>query len=114
MFITFSLTVFAWIFFRAENMEHAWQYASDMLVGLTIKSGYLQTINLFIFKIDPTVTLLLFIFLLIEWMGREGSYAISHTGLQWKRPYRHAFYYALVIAILWFGGKEQQFIYFQF
>lgn len=114
MFITFSLTVFSWIFFRAENMEHAWQYASDMLVGLTIKSGYLQTINLFLFKIDPTVTLLLFIFLLIEWMGREGAYAISHTGLQWKRPYRHAFYYALVIAILWFGGKEQQFIYFQF
>jgi hypothetical protein len=54
------------------------------------------------------------IFVFLEWLGREGEYAISNLGLKWKRPIRYAMYYAIIIAIFWFGGKEQQFIYFQF
>jgi len=54
------------------------------------------------------------IFFLIEWLGREGQYAIANLGLKWKRPIRYAMYYAIVIAIFWFGGNKQQFIYFQF
>jgi hypothetical protein len=57
---------------------------------------------------------LLGIFILFEWLGREGQYAISDLGFKWKRPIRYAMYYAIFIAIFWFGGKEQQFIYFQF
>ncbi len=64
---------------------------------------------------NPLVTILLVIlFVLVEWKGREGQYAIAHLGIKWKRPLRYALYYAIIISILWFGGKEHQFIYFQF
>ena len=58
--------------------------------------------------------ILVVIFVLVEWKGREGQYAITHLGIKWKRPIRYALYYAIIIAIFWFGDKEQQFIYFQF
>lgn len=109
MLLTFGLTVFAWIFFRANNIGHAISYISEIL------SPSLFTIPKFagIWKALTTI-ILIGIFVLIEWQGREGQYAISQLGIKWKRPLRYAMYYAIIIAIFWFGGKEQQFIYFQF
>src|SRR5690554_6216359 len=108
MLLTFGLTVFAWIFFRAENIGHAVQYISDIFKhpGSFLVLG--------IYWKYKTIIILISIFVLIEWFGREGQYAISHIGIKWKRPIRYAMYYAIIIAIFWFGGKEQQFIYFQF
>jgi hypothetical protein len=60
------------------------------------------------------ILLLLLIFVLVEWFGREGQYAIAQNQIKWKRPIRYALYYIIIIAIIWFGGNEQQFIYFQF
>ena len=64
--------------------------------------------------VPKTTLLLLGIFMIIEWMGREQPYALAQTGLRWKKPVRYGMYYAMVFAIFWFGGEEQQFIYFQF
>lgn len=105
MFVTFWLTVFAWIFFRAATIEHAISYISGIL------SPSLFTMP----GIFPKpILVLMTIFILIEWLGREHQFAIQQLGANWKRPVRYAMYYAIVLAILWFGGKEQQFIYFQF
>ncbi|WP_338793174.1 MBOAT family O-acyltransferase [Bernardetia sp. MNP-M8] len=114
MLSTFALTVFAWIFFRAENIGHAFSFIQDMLIGLMTKSGYVQTINLVHWQIGYEVLFLVLIFILMEWAGREGQYAISDIGMKWKRPFRYALYYLIIAAIYWFGGNEQQFIYFQF
>lgn len=109
MTITFTLAVFAWIFFRAENITHALSYIS----GIFSKS---------LFSI-PTITphfpvliiiILIIIFTIIEWLGREQKYAIAMLGTKWKSSLRYAMYYAIIIAIFWFAGKDQQFIYFQF
>jgi len=109
MLITFSLTVFAWIFFRADNVGHAISYISEIF------SSSLFTIPKFTGMYNALITIILVgIFMLIEWIGREGQYAISQLGIKWKQPMRYAMYYAIIIAIFWFGGKEQQFIYFQF
>jgi len=51
--------------------------------------------------------------MIIEWIGREQQYAISNVGLKWKKPIRYAMYYAILVTIFWFAGKEQQVIYFQ-
>jgi len=105
---TFSLTVFAWVFFRAENLSHAIQYVSDLFKhpgSFLLVSIYMK---------HKVILLLLLIFVLVEWFGREGQYGIAHIGIKWKRPLRYALYYVIIIAIIWFGGKEQQFIYFQF
>ena len=107
--ITFSLTVFAWIFFRANNIGHAISFISEIL------SPSLFSIPKFAGMSKAlTIIILVAIFVLIEWQGREGQYAISDLGIKWKRPIRYVMYYAIIIAIFWFGGKEQQFIYFQF
>jgi D-alanyl-lipoteichoic acid acyltransferase DltB (MBOAT superfamily) len=109
MLLTFGLTVFAWVFFRANNIGHAIGYISEIL------SPSLFSIPKFAGMGRALTTIILVvIFVLVEWKGREGQYAISNLGIKWKRPLRYAMYYAIIIAIFWFGGKEQQFIYFQF
>ena len=109
MLLTFGLTVFAWIFFRANNIGHALSYISEILSPslLTIPKFAGMTLAL-------STIILVAIFVIIEWRGREGQYAIAHLGLKWKRPLRYVMYYAIIVAIIWFGGKEQQFMYFQF
>ena len=105
MFLTFGLTVFAWIFFRAENVGHAFSYISEIF------SGSLFTIP----EIIPRILILIIVFfVLIEWHGREEQFAIQKLGIKWNCPLRYAMYYAIIIALFWFGGREQQFIYFQF
>lgn len=109
MLLTFSLTVLAWIFFRANNISHALNYISEIF------SPSLFTIPKFLGMAKALTTIILvIIFFIIEWFGREHQYAIAHLDLKWKRPFRYAIYYSIIIAIVWFGGKEQQFIYFQF
>ena len=102
---TFGLTVFAWIFFRAENIGHAISYISEIFSSSLFTIPVVRPRNLI---------LLIIVFVFIEWLGREEQYAIQNLGFKWKRPLLYVFYYAIIIAIFWFGGKEQQFIYFQF
>ena len=108
MLITFALTVFAWIFFRAENVGHATQY----IVGIFKNPASFLMLD--IYWKYRIIILLIGIFILIEWFGREHQYAIEKNALKLKKPLRYVFYYSIVVAIFWFGGKEQQFIYFQF
>ena len=109
MLITFGLTVFAWIFFRAENIEHAFKYISEMLSTSLFEipkfSGMGKALKTMFFIV---------IFIFIEWQGREYQHAIANFGIKWKRPFRYAFYYCIIIAIFYFTGKQQEFIYFQF
>ena len=109
MLFTFMLTVFAWIIFRANDITHAFHYISEIF-----SASILETPKLSDSKEAITTMLLVFIFIFIEWLGRESQFALEHLGLKWKRPLRHALYYTLIIALFWCNGKEQQFIYFQF
>lgn len=103
--LTFCLTVLAWIFFRARDMHHAIQYISGIL------SHSLFSIP----TVLPWIVLVLIIvFISIEWIGREQQYALASIDKNLKRPFRYAIYYTIIVAVFWFGGKDQQFIYFQF
>ena len=112
--ITFSLTVFAWIFFRAESISHAFQFIRDMTLGLVHLSSYIDTLKLIYYRIGLTIPLLLFFFIVMEWLGRDHPYAIEALSGRLKRPARYATYYALIFSLFWFSGKGQEFIYFQF
>ncbi|WP_418512129.1 MBOAT family O-acyltransferase [Corallibacter sp.] len=109
MLLTFSLTAFAWIFFRAENIDHALRYISKMISTSLFELPYF--IGMF-----KALMLILIIaaFVIIEWLGRESKYAIEHIGLTWKRPFRFAMYYVIIYLIVTFSGNQQTFIYFQF
>ncbi|WP_026915720.1 MBOAT family O-acyltransferase [Christiangramia portivictoriae] len=107
---TFGLTVLAWIFFRAENISHAISYLSGVFSKSLFSSPE------FMGKTGALTTLILIIlFMLIEWIGREKEFAIEEIGNSWKRTTRYGFYYLIIITILIFGNFENnQFIYFQF
>ncbi len=107
--ITFGLSVFAWIFFRAENIGHAFDYISEILSTSLFEIPKFYGMGRALQTIILTV-----IFVIIEWIGREQQFAIQKLGVKWKRQTRYMFYYSIIFAILLFGGKEQQFIYFQF
>lgn len=104
--ITFGLTVFAWIFFRAENLGHAFGIIAEIFSpSLFSKPQFLPWIPF----------LLIATFICIEWSGRRNAYAIESTGQNWNRALRWTFYYTLVLAIfLLKPAEDQPFIYFQF
>jgi D-alanyl-lipoteichoic acid acyltransferase DltB (MBOAT superfamily) len=105
MLLTFGLTVFAWIFFRAENIGHAFSYISEIF------SSSLFTIP----EIRPrNLILLIIFFVFIEWLGREGQYAISGINVFERRIFRWGIYLSICLLIFIYQGKQQEFIYFQF
>jgi D-alanyl-lipoteichoic acid acyltransferase DltB (MBOAT superfamily) len=107
--ITFSLTVFAWIFFRAASVTHALSYISEIFSSSFFSIPHFPGIGK-----AASIVVLIGIFLIVEWLGREQQYAIAFLGAKWYKPLRWTMYYAIIIVVFWFAGKEQQFIYFQF
>lgn len=107
--ITFGLTCFGWIFFRANSVKHAIEYISGIF------SPSLFTIPKFR-GMTSAILLLVFIaiFMVIEWIGREEQYGLAKIGKNWKPPFRYALYYIIILVIFYFSGKPQEFIYFQF
>jgi D-alanyl-lipoteichoic acid acyltransferase DltB (MBOAT superfamily) len=105
MGITFGLVSFGWIFFRAEDLGHSWAMLTRVFSLSSFRIPEIMPFRVFA---------LLAFFMFIEWTGREGQFAIDHLGEKWRRPFRWAFYFLLIMAIFIFNGKEQQFIYFQF
>ncbi|MCL7763389.1 MBOAT family protein [Polaribacter sp. Z014] len=109
MSLTFGLTMFSWIFFRANNIDHAWGYVKGIFSSSLFEIPYYSGIGL-----SAPIFVLIVLFVFIEWIGREGEYAISSLLLNSYRPLRLAFYYCLVFIIIKWGGTQQGFIYFQF
>ena len=114
MVLTFSLTVFAWIFFRAENLSHATNFINSLFSGLFVKNSYLNTINLIYWDFGFTVPVVILFFIIIEWCGRKNEYGIEKTFIKNSRPVRWGFYFILIILIFELLKTSQQFIYFQF
>lgn len=109
MSLTFLLTVLAWIFFRAESIHMSFNY-----IGEIFSSSLFQLPENFGGMAAVKTAFIVCLFLLVEWRGRENQYALEKTGLQWRPVFRYALYYIIIIAIFWFSGDPQQFIYFQF
>lgn len=112
MMVTFGLTVFAWIFFRAKSVKYALEYIHKIFMDIFHHPGGFVLISFWLPYM--TILILIGIFMIIEWVGREQKYAIENIGLKWPAPLRFGFYYCVAFGILLFAGKEQPFIYFQF
>ncbi|MFP5470112.1 MAG: MBOAT family O-acyltransferase [Bacteroidia bacterium] len=105
--VTFLLTVIAWIFFRSESIAQAAQilsaiFSPSLFLFPTIVS--LKMMLLFV---------LLFIFLMIEWLNRNKKHALENS-YPANKILRYLFYFLIVLSIIWLQGKSQDFIYFQF
>ena len=109
MLITFSLIVLAWIFFRAEDLNHAFNYVSEIF-----------SLSLFSFPSNfgggkALLTLaLIVVFMLIEWLQRDKQHTLDLSLIRGGRYVRWGIYLIIILAIISFSGQQQEFIYFQF
>jgi alginate O-acetyltransferase complex protein AlgI len=110
MILTFSLAVLAWIFFRAENLEHAFQY----LMGIFSADLFAMPM---LFDPRGTALTLLMVLLMValEWIGRIHDFPLQVVEtFEWGK--RRYFLYGLLVLLIMVMGAfgENQFIYFQF
>jgi alginate O-acetyltransferase complex protein AlgI len=104
LLLTFALTLLAWVFFRANNMNHAIGYITSMFTAE------------FVYAINPAFysgLIMCLILLAVEWIQRRRLHALDIHDL--RVYFRWPIYLASVLAILVFAHfGEQTFIYFQF
>ena len=101
---TFLLTCLAWIFFRAENVTHAWKYLLSMINNWAFNIQYL---NIDRHAVEPLVLIAFFIF--IEWFYKTKESPISGK-FSWLKAA------LIILAIITLGAfsSASDFIYFQF
>jgi D-alanyl-lipoteichoic acid acyltransferase DltB (MBOAT superfamily) len=106
--LTFSLTVFAWIFFRAINIEHAVSYITEIFSFSLFSYPEIGILELL------TILLVVF-FMIIEWFGRNTEFAIQGIININNQAMRIVIYLILGISIFAFGNFDKtEFIYFAF
>jgi len=111
---TFSLTTFAWIFFRSDSVSEALKYLGGIF------NSTLFTIPILDFKLLSVgahiiyLIIFLFLFVMIEWIQRDNEHALSSLEIYIPKILRWTIYYGIVVIIFWFRGNQQEFIYFQF
>jgi alginate O-acetyltransferase complex protein AlgI len=103
---TFIIIMFSWIFFRADNVNHAWSILSNIF-----SSNFFVIPQIF----PKPEILLIFIFLLFEWIGRDGQYGLYFVGNIKNQYLRYTLTFSIAfIILLWGNFNKNQFIYFQF
>ncbi len=106
MTFTFSLVVVGWIFFRAKDVHHAFDYIANVF------SNSLFTAPLYSYGLGKT-TIFVALMLIVEWFQRN-----KHHGLELSMVKNHlvkwSLYYILIFIIFEFGANSKSFIYFQF
>jgi D-alanyl-lipoteichoic acid acyltransferase DltB (MBOAT superfamily) len=107
--LTFGLTVFAWIFFRARSVAQAFSIISKIFSRSLLAIPNFPGIGHAVI-----IGFLIATFFIIEWIGREQQFAIATLSVKLNRPLRWTFYSAIIISIFWLSGNNQEFIYFQF
>jgi len=106
MTMTFSLTVLAWIFFRADNVHHAISYISQMFSASLFAAP--------VHRPHSLLFILVLLFFMIEWFGREHHHALASVAIKWPKLGRWLFYIVIGLVTYYYAGNKQQFIYFQF
>jgi len=105
MLLTFFLTLIAWVFFRAENVSHAFHYLMNMFSSTLFSFPQIAPLDILV---------LIGLFLLVEWQGRSEAFALSNLDKKVPALGRYAIYYGILICLFYFSGEPQAFIYFQF
>lgn len=99
---TFTITTFAWIFFRASSLKEALNYIAGIFDFSNFFPDFLR---------HKKVLPLLILFIILEWFSRKQEYAIVLD-----KKYRVVFYLVFTFLILYYASVEEKssFIYFQF
>ena len=109
MLTTFFLVTVAWVFFRADTVGAAWRY----LVGAATRNPF--TIPVFEGRVNALVTLVLILMMVVvEYAGRRREVPLLQLERVFPVRALPVLYGAFAIFVVFFAGREQNFIYFQF
>lgn len=108
MMLTFSLAVIGWIIFRAEDMNQACEFISNIFIRMF--DGY---------QIEYGKVILVYCFglLAIEWLQRDKQHSLqwNQTIIEDKKWLQMVVDYIVLLLIIFLGNFQgNQFIYFQF
>lgn len=107
MLFTFLLVTLGWIFFRAQDIQHAFAFISAMMHH-PIKNGG----ALLLWILSPQM-LYISVVIIFEWIQRNKQHALENMNLDTK--WRWILYSGLILMIIFTKQMApQQFIYFQF
>jgi D-alanyl-lipoteichoic acid acyltransferase DltB (MBOAT superfamily) len=107
--LTFVQVMLAWVLFRSESLSQALAvYAGMFNPSDWMKGDYALLLGV------PKTLLMIGLMTAFEWYGRRGNHALQLLERVYYAPIRWAVYYLLLLALVWFDGLQQQFIYFQF
>ena len=112
--VTFFITTVAWIFFRADSVAVAYHYLKSMLSTSIMVPNILDLKKISNGADIVYVVILVVLMLVVEWFQREKQHGLELEGAKQGRAVRWFSYYGIVFLIIWFGGSQQDFIYFQF
>lgn len=104
MGVTFLMAVLAWVFFRSTNVTEA------LTILMKIFTDFFSMPQVF----PKSVFALIFIFILVEWMGRKQEFGFQVIQSIKSKKLRLASYYMIVLFVLYNAVSEVDFIYFQF
>lgn len=103
--LTFTLTTFAWIFFRAKSVSQAFAYIENIF-RFNFKGGIQYLSN---DRYSVELFLLMLFFIVVEWFSREKEHPIFGKAKTLK-----AFVIILMIIVFGAYSEASEFIYFQF
>ena len=105
MISVFTFVTFTFIFFRSDNITHALLFLSKIFSD-----------SFFLIPETPSfkLILLVIIFSLLEWYGRQGDYVLDSILTSYNKALRWVAYLFFVVLILYYAVVEKTFLYFQF
>lgn len=111
MLTTFALTVFAWIFFRAETLAMAFDYIKRIIINFELVIPRHEGL-----AAGKSLIFILPLFVLVEWLQRNKEHALEFHNLKVSKPIRLLSYYSIILTIYFYGAISEkiEFIYFQF
>lgn len=103
--ITFTLTMFTWIFLRAGTIGQGFAILKKIFSASLFTYPESYSRRLFAFII---------ILIVVEWLNRDKEHGLEISDYDLPVYIRYFIYYSITLLILLFAGKARGFIYFQF
>lgn len=115
MVFTFCLITICWVFFRSESLTQAFYILKTIFKDLFSKEAMVKLVNQLHWEYGYIIPCLLVIFLIIEWVGKSGTYALETIFMSSNKVVRRLFYSFIVLLISFYMSTiESPFIYFDF
>ncbi|MDX9907284.1 MAG: MBOAT family O-acyltransferase [Bacteroidales bacterium] len=106
MAVTFSLTLLAWVFFRADSVSGAFIFIRDIFSASLFTAPDIKLHYIWVFII---------ILLVFEWIFREQQYGLQLNEVKLHKSLKWSLLLALGLIIFIFGNfNKTEFIYFAF